>query len=276
MTFDYTNSYELAAWLFPTLFLVGALAASVFFYLTRENWVANTSKGTESRWTLGGWLFNILIGDDREAAAEVMIMHIDTFKLVTVFLLAVSPDTLLNYNCSLPYPLSERMGAIYLEFREVPCKDSTYSNIDYPNFLLTFNITGLALEQFESLEQALCGTLYYGYFGTLLVLECLSLLYFIFNRKHIFHHSIVNALIFFVTSALFAVYPTRTRLLYNNDQNVCIVRYAPLVTAIVSLWYSVIGFTFALAAMGLSRRERGCPPSQVHVQEDDNEDTHFA
>ena len=211
--------------------------------------------------------------DSWEGSVDGLVKLMETIKLVTVFLMVLAPETLLDYTCVLPATLADNMGFGGLaRLSELPCKTgpTLLGAGYYAQFHARADFNATQTQDFEDLSAAVCASPLPYYFYAMLVVEALSLLYIHLLSKRAVYHARKLSLLFFFTAAAWGVWPLVLTFRYGRLGLVCTVVNASRMTCVFSAWYScVAGCLFfahwfqLLAGVGKAAKERFRAESMV-------------
>lgn len=211
-----------------------------------------------------------------EKRSEPIFKLIEAIKLVAVFLMALSPLTLLDYQCSLPEVLVGVIGddGFCSAFR-LPCNSSGFGSIWGSNAFRAF-VSKISLDdsQLEALLDILdmrCKNYNGVYFGVVLFTESLSMLYFfLFSQKVLAPvYVVAHGLTFMLTALIWALWPIILGF-EHNDGFYCSVRWAELTTTVVSIWHAVVAGILLFGAMAIAN----APVAPTLVTRDDGKPNH--
>lgn len=189
-----------------------------------------------------------------EALANLFKL-IETIKLVTVFLLILSPLTMQNYTCTLPPQLMQRLdvGTIAMTY-DLPCDTG---QAGFQAFLSDRGIAlgSVAFAQLDEILSMTCGiTAAYGYYGLILLAEALSLVFVFSAGTFIFQYPVGLCIYLYLTALAWSIWPVLLGFNHNGGF-VCRVLYSSLTTAVFGILYSIMPLLVCLVSLLNGKRD---------------------
>lgn len=233
--------------------------ASLFSYIgsrTRLKWQPKDSHPNIFLRGLKKFYYSIF-GQGAEKALEGVVTLIEAIKSIAVFLLCIEPDTMRLYTCGTPVDLIgegpyETPFFITSDFLVCPRDDTTYGEGFAETFYTQFGFTATGTNNRGRAQlDAICGKV--GFVDVWLVVmfiqELATLFYFFLWKKKMFQRAKFHAIIFYITSAMWAFWNVffvfKVDVRYETtprDATYCQVRFASLISFIFSLFHVLIGF----------------------------------
>ena len=175
-------------------------------------------------------------------SSETLFKIIQTVKVVCVFLLIITPATMLDYRCTVPAQLMETLDdGVTPSIINVPCDKGTMGKNVYNDFL---NVSELeSSPEFPALDDLRilsCSFTPNAYLGLVLFFECLFLIATLAMGPEIFLNVRLFPLMLLVSGCLWGAWPFLLSYKYawDNSEYICFVPYAAFSTAVFSVWHS--------------------------------------
>eukprot|EP00730_Choanoeca_flexa_P014716 TRINITY_DN6536_c0_g2_i2.p1 TRINITY_DN6536_c0_g2~~TRINITY_DN6536_c0_g2_i2.p1 ORF type:complete len:277 (+),score=39.51 TRINITY_DN6536_c0_g2_i2:381-1211(+) len=209
-------------------------------------------------------------GLESDTAEESVQSLIETVKLVSLFLLALAPDEMLQYTCGVHPELShyDHFG-FFIELRYIPCpEDEAVGSDYYLDFVASLNFSNSEMRMFHRMTDAMCVGYNYGFFFIVIMYEALTLLYLTTHRQQLFPRALSNTIMLVVPSMLYAAWIVLHRIEYTDGYE-CTLRYATLTCLVMSVLYSILSLMVGMAYLNGKARNSTrssispAPPTEV-------------